>query len=159
MLTARLRGRVASARALEPARLEGHVLRFHKRGLDGSGKCNALRTRSRSEAVLGVVFEMDAVGRPALDEAEGHGRGYRRERVRVRMGEVGEVGVFTYVAESASMDEDLLPFDWYKALVLAGAREHHLPRAYVRAIERVAAQPDSDPERAARHFRLLEPGE
>ena len=37
----RLRERVPSAESLGVARLEAHVLRFHKRGRDGSGKCDA----------------------------------------------------------------------------------------------------------------------
>ena len=43
----RLGDRAPSVELVGTAVLEGHALRFHKRGADGSGKCNALATGSR----------------------------------------------------------------------------------------------------------------
>jgi hypothetical protein len=34
------------------------MLKFHKRSKDGSGKCNAFRTGSQADYVIGVVFEV-----------------------------------------------------------------------------------------------------
>ena len=39
----RLRARVPGVRALGPALLRGHELRWHKRGTDGSGKCSIVK--------------------------------------------------------------------------------------------------------------------
>ncbi len=41
MSTARLRKRMPSCKPLGIATLPGHALRFHKRSMDKSGKCNA----------------------------------------------------------------------------------------------------------------------
>ena len=38
----------------------------------------------------------------------------------------------------STSDPSLTPYDWYKAFVLAGAREHGLPQDYVAALDAVA---------------------
>src|SRR5690606_24584752 len=70
MSTARLRKRMPSCKPIGIATLPGHALRFHKRSLDKSGKCNALAT-SDADAVMGVLFSFDLVERAQLDKAEG----------------------------------------------------------------------------------------
>jgi hypothetical protein len=49
----------------------------------------------------------------------------------------------------------LYPYAWYKRYVLAGAREHNFPSAYISEIEAVRARPDPKPERSAAHEPLL----
>lgn len=44
MLTERLIARTPSARPVGTSLLPGHRLTFHKRGRDGSGKCDAFET-------------------------------------------------------------------------------------------------------------------
>ena len=51
MLTARLRERVSSAAAVGIGRLPGHVLKWHKRSRDGSGKCDIESTGLNEEVV------------------------------------------------------------------------------------------------------------
>ncbi|WP_235272578.1 MULTISPECIES: gamma-glutamylcyclotransferase [Halomonadaceae] len=46
------------------------------------------------------------------------------------------------------------PYMWYKHHVVAGAREHGLPAAYVRALESIEARTDPDNERHARELVL-----
>jgi len=48
------------------------------------------------------------------------------------------------VVDDALLDDSLRPYDWYKALVLAGAREHKLPEEYIQQIENVHVVQDSD---------------
>ena len=150
----RLGERVPSARLLETARLAGHALRFHKRGRDGSAKCNALWTGVGRDVVLGALYRLPAAERARLDRFEGAGNGYDRHEVVVE-GAAGPLAAFTYLAVSGAVDETLRPFDWYRDLVAAGARRQALPAAYVARVEAVMAIADPDEARALEHARLL----
>jgi hypothetical protein len=155
MSTARLRERMPSCKPLGLATLPGHALRFHKRSVDGSGKCNALATED-GESVIGVLFSFDPAARAALDKAEGVGSGYEHASVTV----INEKGrrrkVLTYLAMPDYIDESLRPYGWYKEFVLAGAREHGLPPDYVaQHIESVEEIDDADNAREMRHRATL----
>ena len=151
MLTARLRERVPSAHAVGIGRLDRHALRWHKRSSDGSGKCDAMASKDPG-VVWGVVFEIDRTEKSALDRAEGLGRGYKEIEVDVAM-DHGLVTASMYCATDT--DPSLRPYDWYKDLVVAGAREHGLPEAYVRGLEAVESAGDPDAQREARKRKLL----
>jgi hypothetical protein len=153
MLTRRLRARVPSAVPVDTARLPDHRLRFHKRSRDGSGKCNIVP--ADDSEVHGVLFEVNREELGALDDAEQRGRGYERRDLQVR-GPSSVVDAFAYVAQPAYVDDALLPYDWYRALVLAGAREHGLPPAYRTQLRAVRSYPDPDQDRRRRHQALLE---
>lgn len=154
MFTGWLRRRVASAQPVGLAALRGYELRFHKRSWkDGSGKCNVMRVDGDTARLFGVVFTMAAGDKAALDAAEGLGRGYEERMVDVER-DGRRVEAFTYVAEASAIDSTLLPFTWYKELVVAGAREHGLPSAYVEQLEAVTAVADPDRERD-RHARTI----
>ena len=142
MLTARLHERVPSATAIGTGELVGHALRWDKRSWrDGSGKCDAEATSRNEDVVWGVVFEIDPEDRPALDKAEGIGAGYLEKTVSV-LTEAGLVTAITYCA--TDKDPTLRPYHWYKALVVAGAREHGLPASYRSRLERVATVSDTE---------------
>ena len=140
MSAERLRGRTPSARPLGRARLAGHVLRWHKLGRDGTGKCDAAHTGKRSDAVWGVLFEIDCAEKAALDRVEGLGIGYDEAEVRVAL-DGACCSARTYRAKPERADAKLRPKQWYKDHVLRGAREHGLPAWYIHDIERVAAVP------------------
>ena len=53
---ARLAARTPSCHALGRAVLARHVLRFHKRGRDGSAKCDAWFTGDPTDRLYGVVY-------------------------------------------------------------------------------------------------------
>jgi hypothetical protein len=150
MLPARLRERVASARVLGVVRLPGLEVRFHKRGRDGSGKCDLVPSRDRY-AAHGVVYDFLAKERSQLDRAEGLGNGYDLAEIILR----GFGQVFFYQASANAVDAELRPFDWYLDLVVGGAVHHGLPAPYVARLQRVAAIPDPDAVRPARARRLL----
>lgn len=152
MLTARLAERVPSVRPIGAAWLTGHQLHFHLRGGDGSGKCNVLHTGRDSDIVHGVLFELDAERLERLHAAEGPAYAFL------------ELDVYTmntrypaaiYRGQPEWLDETLVPFDWYLAFVLGGAREHGLPDEHLRRLEAIGAEPDHDAERAARNARTL----
>ncbi len=150
----RMRLRVPSARPLGHAVLSGHLLRFHKRSLsDGSAKCDAHYTGRPVDRVYGAVYSLAAAEKAALDAVEGPGYEVA-ERVVICAG--SQRAVFLYRARPETVDATLQPFDWYHALVVAGARHHGLPSAYVARLSAVATCADPDAARAARERRLLE---
>jgi len=150
----RLHERIGPATFIAVAAAAGFRLAFHKRGRDGSGKCDMLRTDRREDRVHGVVFRIDHEQKAKLDAFEGVGRGYVETELTVRTRE-GELRVHSYTAQPGHTDPALAPYDWYKALVLESARLHAFPEDYLHAIERVADLPDPDIRRALRHRRLL----
>lgn len=154
MLSKRLRARVPSACALGVGQLRSWHLCFHKRSLDLSGKCSIVCSEKSGAIVHGVVFRIDPSEKRGLDKAERLGAGYRCEEVQVRMGE-DELSAFTYVAQDSHLDESLLPYSWYKELVVAGALEHGLPSGHVEKLLAIQARSDPDLERDAMNRRLL----
>lgn len=152
LLSARLRERTPSARPLGVATLPGHALRWHKLGADGSGKCDVVAVPGGAEHVQGVVYDIATADKPALDAAEALGVGYGQQQVSVLLR--GQwVSACAYVA--LQVDPSAVPFAWYKALVVAGAREHALDAGYVQMLEAVPAQADANTERDQRHRHLL----
>ena len=152
----RLAERTPSCLAIGPARLRGYALRFHKRSLaagDGSGKCDAFATGRPDDVLHGAVYRIDLDDRPALDAAEGNGRGYDRV-VRNAETSAGSLAVELYVAQAGWIDPALRPFDWYLELVVAGAAHHELPIDYRHRVERTPVMRDADARRSERHYRL-----
>ena len=138
MSSRRLRQRTPSAKALGIGRLPGHALRWHKLGRDGSGKCDIAESDGQAgDVVWGVLYRIALAEKPILDRIEGLGIGYEEEKVRVET-EAGAVAALTYKAKPGKIDAQLRPLADYKRHVLLGAKEHGLPVAYRRAIERVA---------------------
>lgn len=133
--------------------LPGFDLRFHKRGRDGSGKCDAYRTGDPTDSLYGVVYSLNHSQRDMLDEFEGPG--YLSLEVSVRV-PAGFVTAYAYVARDEHVASGLPPFNWYKSIVVAGARTHALPAHYIEHLESVYAQSDPDSDREARHLALLE---
>ena len=154
MATRRLRHRVPSARPIGPGRLEAHRLAWHKKGADGSGKCDIAAGRP-GDVAYGVLFRIDAAHKPRLDHAEGLGWGYELKQVDIRLLNRDEtVRAFTYYA--TRIDATCVPYDWYRDHVLIGAREHALPGHYVRLIENVPTFGDADTNRARAERRVHE---
>lgn len=147
MLTERLARRCPSARPVGPAVLENHALAFSKIGNERSGKATIVERPGG--AVFGVVFTLDLSERDLLDAFEGKGRGYDRiDDCAVRLlKDDATVSACTYKAPSAFRDPTLLPFDWYHALVIAGARQHDLPADYVARLAAAPCRADPDPSR------------
>jgi len=150
---ARMRLRVPSAAPLGCAVLTGHQLRFHKRSRhDGSAKCDAFYTGRPQDRVYGAVYRLVAADKAALDAIEGPDYDIA-ERVVIRAGRPQPV--FLYRARPQAIADDLRPFDWYHALVVAGARHHGLPAAYIDVLAAIPSCRDPDPARAGRELALL----
>jgi len=139
LLTSRLQARTPSARPVGTATLPGWQLRFHKVGSDGSGKGDIVPAAD-DDAVTGVLYRLRARELWRLDLAEG--AGYRRRRIAVCCSERWQ-RCETYVATHT--DPKLLPYDWYRSLILAGLLEHDIRGPM---LERVLATPVlADPRR------------
>jgi gamma-glutamylcyclotransferase len=152
MLPARLLARVPSARFEAVVRLDGYVLSFCKTGGDGSGKCNLLKSVAGGAHAYGVIYRICANEKPVLDKIEGP----RYDVVDLDIViEVARVRAFAYLADEVHMDEQLRPYDWYKAFVLEGAKTHGLPADYVAFLDRVQAGEDLDRDRAASNLAIL----
>ncbi len=150
MLTARLRERVPSATRKQIGHLKDHTVTFHKISVDGSGK--ATLTHSCGEEAHGCVFAISRDEKSSLDSAEG--MGYDEKAVLVQVGpELFEA--FTYVAAPSHLDQALQPYDWYVALVEAGAREHQLPEWVIEAYSSAERKTDKNVDRAEKAWRIL----
>lgn len=152
MMTARLQARCPSARPAGVAFAEDHQLTFWKRGRDGSGKGHLVRSAGARQP--GVLFTLAAHDLIALDGFEGAGSGYRRvDDFAVRRKDTSEITqAAVYIA--TDLDKTLQPYDWYLALILAGAREHAFDGEILRQLGAVPCRADPDPARATRHEAL-----
>lgn len=149
----RLQQRVASASPEGRVQLPGYRLEFHKRGQDGSGKCNIRFTGEAVDRVFGVVYSLDPQQVPILDRFEGPG--YERRHITVDVGGQARP-VFAYVALDHHCDPRLRPFRWYLQLVLCGALYHRFPSRYLDLMHRVPVVDDPDSERREANRGLLE---
>ena len=152
MCSFRLKLRVPSADSFAIGFLKRHSLHWHKRSNDGSGKCDAEITTSESDIVWGVLYKIKQSEKRCLDEAEGLGSGYAEKEVDI-VTEQGVVRALMYYA--TKKDSSLRPYHWYKAFVVAGAREHGLPEHYLRILETVQSIEDPDSKRSDRNERVL----
>lgn len=149
MLTERLCARCPSAEVVGRATGDGYSLEFCKQSADGSGKATIVQSAKDGAVVHGVLFEIATAERDNLDAVEGLGQGYaRNDEFRVRSAEGNEVRATTYIG--TRLDRSLKPYDWYRALVIAGARQHGLPVEWIDAIAKVVTAPDPNPERPTR---------
>ena len=150
----RLRERTSFCSYLFKASLPGYKLSFHKKSGDSS-KCNALKTSKPENEVLGIVYEINEDEKSDLDTAEGLGCGYDEKEIFFDSSG-DQIKVFTYLANNNYIDDSLSPFDWYKELVLEGAKYYHFPRAYIEEIMKIEFIEDQDLSRAEKNFKLLE---
>lgn len=134
MLTERLKARCETAIPIGVASLSNYSLYFSKRSIDRSGK--ATLVPSDGGLVHGVMFEIPVSERVHLDQAEGLGYGYdRRDDVGIVCSLTDKVIIAsTYIALPDQIDAALKPYDWYHALVMAGARQHALPAAHIESL-------------------------
>lgn len=151
----RLTLRIPSARHIGNVALPGFRLSFDKRSRDASAKCMFTETGSLDDVLHGAVYRLAPDEKPVLDEIEGLGSGYDEKRISVSVdGALYET--FLYTAAKTHVDKSLLPYDWYKELVILGAAFHRFPDAYIGRIAAVPTMPDPDVDRVQRIQKLLD---
>jgi hypothetical protein len=153
MLPRRIELRLGPCETVGMASLRGYALRFHKRGGDGSGKCDAFHTGEYTDALFGVVYSLSLSQQEMLDEFEGPGYISRDVSVRTR---AGATTAYTYVAREEHVEDGLQPFSWYKSIVVTGARVHALPTPYIERLATVGSTSDPDVERHAHHQAIID---
>ena len=137
----RITERVGKVNLVGVNEIEGWDLSFNKLGKDGSGKCTLIRSCSGS--AFGAIYEISENQKLTLDEYE---NGY--DTIRLSLPEFGEC--ITYIARPVEIADNLLPFDWYKYLVLVGAKQHGFPKQYIKKLDKIKAKPDTDSDRVRR---------
>lgn len=145
----RLNERISSAQLVATSFVPNWSLQFHKRSKDGSGKCNIL---SGGNGIHVAVFDISVADKRLLDRIEGLGTGYSEIMLAVP----GIGPCVSYAAESSHIDDSLLAYDWYKELVLLGARVHGFPENYLERINSVPVRQDPSPERRADSWKIVE---
>lgn len=150
----RLIRRVPNARFLMATRLNGHRASFSKLSHDGSSKCNLAKSKFDDSAAHVAIYEMPAAEKHLLDIAEGLGRGYDQAQYQVKIANA-EYNVFAYTAAATHLVRELPPYDWYKSMVIEGARYHGFPEDYIREFELQPSMPDPDRRRRIEAEDLL----
>lgn len=151
----RLTQRVRSATPIGVVPMPGKRLAFHKRSDDGSGKCLFYEPGGTEDMMYGVAYEIEMAEKPILDDLEGLNKGYNEQQVSFPLNGVTRHAL-VYEAASTHIDATLVPYTWYKDMVVLGARYHGLPADYIAKIEAVVAVPDPKPERAANRTAIIE---
>lgn len=171
MLSSRLIARCNSARVFGAATAENHTIEFSKPSKDKSGKATLILSDESDVHTQGVLFEINTAELQSLDKAEGAGYGYvRNDAFSVVLSDDGTVvTAVTYIADK--LQAGIKPFDWYLALVVAGALEHNLDDHHIDSLLAVPYDNDLDIDRQSRrdalaalskhghidHIKLLEP--
>lgn len=152
MLSVRILERTPSAVFVTIGHIQRRRLTFNKVSTDGSGKCDIEQTDKDTDIVYGVIFRVSVKERPALEKAEGVGKGYDEQTVEVKTSEGTEQAI-TYIA--TRKEQLLKPYHWYKALVVCGALEHSLPDNYVEWLRTVPSKEDFNVERRAKNEAII----
>ncbi len=152
MHSARLGARVDVISCLGSVLLPGYDLHSDKISQnDGSGKFTI--ADSHHSHICGVLYELSNASFDRLDVVEGEG--YERIHVQVDAYGNGVLEAVTYKAYDNMRDPELLPYEWYRALAVAGAIEHALPERYIHRLQLWPSIPDPDGERDKLHRAIL----
>jgi gamma-glutamylcyclotransferase len=152
MLTERLRDRCPSATPIGIAIAPNHALTFGKLSNDKSGKATLVGIEGVKTP--GVIFEMCSSDLQNLDKAEGSGKGYDRhdQFAITQTGTSGHDFAMTYLGNDPK--DGLKPYDWYLALVVAGAIQHQLCPDHIQMLRQTPYNIDGNLERESRRTAL-----
>ena len=145
----RLVERVPSAKLIGTGIVPGFELRFHKRSLDGSAKCDIVEADSDVHV---AVFDIPLAEKPLLDQVEGLGSGYDAMQIAVP----GFGDCRTYKAADTHIDPAMTPYSWYKEFVLVGSTFNDFTEHYKQVIRNVPDRRDPDEKRHAKNMALVE---
>ena len=156
----RAENRAPSAKVIGTGVLKNHCLTFHKRSIDGSGKCTI--ECCESDEVYGALFKINEDEKCSLDKAEGLCNGYTDiavdiEIIETKCPEKYKCGKTVYCVrtyQATNPCQNLKPYTWYKQHVLKGAREQNLPQCYIDDLESFKAKKDCCEKREARELSI-----
>jgi gamma-glutamylcyclotransferase len=150
----RMCSRVAGATVVATGYVCHRQFAYHKRGVDGSAKADAVFTGRGSDRIWGVVYRLAPDEKQILDRHETLGVGYDHEQVEV-IAEERICQAWIYVARREAIDARLLPYSWYHKLVIHGAEQHRLPQPYIEQLRQFQSIKDPDAARHDRNRRLI----
>jgi AIG2-like family. len=102
MSSRRLLSRCSSANFIEVAKVEGYTLSFNKKSsVDKSGKANITQTGKNTDIVWGVIFEIEESQKSDLEKAEGKGKGYDEQTIKVTDSKGHTHDCIAYIATEA----------------------------------------------------------
>lgn len=156
LLAERLAARCPGAKPVGLATVAGRRLAFQAKSFDGSGKATLL-DGGADDVVHGRLYEIPVGEREALDRAEGADRDppiyVRHDDFVVTSAEGVEIrDVAVYLAREET--PPLEPWDWYRALIVAGGMQAGLPAEVVAALAVTPALADPLPQRRSRREAL-----
>ncbi len=144
MFTYRLEKRIGKVKVIGPAKLVGYVFEFSKESKDKSLKANVFHTGNDYDIVWGVLFEINNDKKEDLDKFEGLGMGYEIQTVSVEARMDNTLTAYCYVATNRYLGMDNYPYEWYKSLIVAGAKDHDLPLNYILFLNEFKDKEDYD---------------
>lgn len=151
LLVERLAARCPSARISSLASALSWSIGFSKPSADGSGKATIFKREGST--LPGILFDIEDSDLPALDAAEERGVGYDAIEDFAVVDAAGATRrALTYVA--IAPDPALKPYDWYLALVLAGATRAGFDAGYRRQLRGQAFHRDPAADRPGRRTAL-----
>ncbi len=146
MSSSQLRAWDTTHRCIGAAELRDHRLAFLRRSLRWKAGAADI-VYAPGESVWGVLWELP-FGASELDVKESAGEAYRRRPVEVHV-EGAPMSAMAYEVIDKAPTE-LQPRREYVQLMLDGAREHGLPRAWVRRLQTLFPPKDRRPRSALR---------
>jgi hypothetical protein len=150
-----LRRRIPGAALVGAAALPGHRLAFRKRGRDGAARSDACPSDAQGAALPGALYRLQPEDLQRLGAA---GAGSRAEQVQVSSAG-GAVTAVTWRADPSEIVDGLLPWDWYVALIRAGAVMLGLPEAHLAWLDAQPTAVDADAGRIALARAVIAAGE
>lgn len=154
MWSVRLAERITSAQFYDIGWIQNFQLAFHKRSIDGSGKCNIIKTGNLLHQTFGVLYTINDDEISELGKYEGAGEQYHETTLKILTAR-GSQKALCYIADPGWIQEGLAPYDWYLQFVINGALENNLPSEYIHSLKIVESRPDKNEPRAALNWDLI----
>ncbi len=144
MLTERLVARCSTAKAIGTAFVNDYCIEFSKVSIDGSGKAT-IQSRKQNKQ-FGVLFEISYSQKEALDRVEGLDVGYEQLALNNVINCSNGIVNSAYTYQAIKLNSELKAYDWYLALVIAGAEQHGLPFDYIATLRQTKFKVDLSPK-------------
>lgn len=153
----RLTKRVPSATKVSNAFLTGYKLVCNKVSKkDGSAKANIEKSDIATDIVWGILFEIDSNEKPLLDIPEGLGKGYNEDCLTFtdenNLKHIAQV----YIADSKSINNSLVAYNWYEEFIITGAILNQLPADYITQLQSIPCIPDPDEKRSEKNYSIMQ---
>lgn len=90
--------------------------------------------------MYGVIYSFNRQQKTGLDRIEA---GYFADSFNINKYE----NILVYRASEEYINDQLLPYTWYKDIIISGAEYHQFPKEYISFIKSFIAIPDPDQKR------------